>query len=165
MEERREIVWLMQLAGIRKGEKYRGWLWVSLSKDVVSVHIDRHRSVAARQHLFRDRSEDEPRPVLVSDRYSAYKKLARELECEQVLCWVHVHREFNDACAGGGVRMQHWKDRWMQRFGELFHANKKRLEACESVLPMARQSEVFRRSQGRLEALMMRFFDHAEAEL
>ena len=52
----------------------RAWLWVSVSNDAVSFHIDPSRSAEAAQKLFGDALLD---TVIVCDRYSAYKRLAR----------------------------------------------------------------------------------------
>ena len=149
-----ETSWRIQLAGIPQGENYRGWLWICVSEDCVSVHIDRHRSAAAASHLFADRSGDEQMPALVCDRYRAYKKLAREMSYELAFCWAHVRRDFIDAAAGQDESMR----RWLERFGQLFHTNKQCVKEYDSALPMSQQSEVFRRRQTRLEDLLKRFF-------
>ena len=49
----------------------RAWLWVSVSNDAVSFHIDPSRSAEAAQKLFGDALLD---TVIVCDRYSAYKR-------------------------------------------------------------------------------------------
>ena len=64
----------------------RAWLWVSVSNDAVSFHIDPSRSAEAAQKLFGDALLD---TVIVCDRYSAYKRLARLREGKVTLafCW------------------------------------------------------------------------------
>ena len=52
----------------------RAWLWTSVSSDAVSFHIDPSRSAEAAQKLFSEALLD---TVIVCDRYSAYKRLAR----------------------------------------------------------------------------------------
>ena len=55
----------------------RAWLWVSVSNDAVSFHIDPSRSAEAAQKLFGDALLD---TVIVCDRYSAYKRFVPLLE-------------------------------------------------------------------------------------
>ena len=159
-----ETSWPVQLAGIPKGESYRGWLWICVSEDCVSVHIDRHRSAEAAYHLFADRSEDKQRPVLVCDRYSAYKKLARELGYLLAFCWAHQRRDFIDAAAAQDESMQRWLESWLKRFGKLFHLNKQRVKAYDPALPMSQQSKRFVRLQSQLEDSLKRFFDRVKAQ-
>ena len=52
----------------------RAWLWTSVSSDAVSFHIDPSRSAEAAQKLFSEALLD---TVIVCDRYSAYRRLAR----------------------------------------------------------------------------------------
>ena len=54
----------------------RAWLWTSLSNDAVYFHIDPSRSAEAAHKLFAGALLC---TVIVCDRYSAYKKLARLL--------------------------------------------------------------------------------------
>ena len=56
------------------GRSSRAWLWTSVSDDAVYFHIDPSRSAEAARKLF---AEAMPHTVIVCDRYSAYKKLAR----------------------------------------------------------------------------------------
>ena len=54
----------------------RAWLWTSVSSDAVCFHIDPSRSAEAAHKLF---AEALLYTVIVCDRYSAYKRLARLL--------------------------------------------------------------------------------------
>ena len=54
----------------------RAWLWISVSSDAVCFHIDPSRSAEAAHKLF---AEALLYTVIVCDRYSAYKRLARLL--------------------------------------------------------------------------------------
>ena len=54
----------------------RAWLWTSVSNDAVCFHIDASRSAEAAEKLF---AGIVLYAVIVCDRYSAYKKLARML--------------------------------------------------------------------------------------
>ncbi len=72
-----------------EGRSARAWLWISIGNDAVYFHIDPSRSAEAAQTLF---GEFQSVTVLVCDRYSAYKKLARLLEGLIILsfCWRYV---------------------------------------------------------------------------
>ena len=144
-----ETSWPVQMAGIAQGENYRAWLWLCVSEDCVSLHIDRHRSAEAAYHLFADRSADEQPPVLICDRYSAYKKLARVMGCLLAFCWAHLRRDFIAAAAAQDESMQRWLESWLKLFGKLFHTNKQRVKAYDPALPMSQQSKSFRRHQSR----------------
>ena len=70
-----ETSWRVQ-AYREKGRSSRAWLWTSVSPDAVYFHIDPSRSAEVAMKLF---GSTKGIVVLVCDRYSAYKKLAREL--------------------------------------------------------------------------------------
>ena len=58
------------------GRSRRAWLWVGLGTDCAFYHIDPSRSARAAARLFGDALRG---AILVCDRYSAYKKLVRDL--------------------------------------------------------------------------------------
>ena len=70
-----ETSWrVRELAG--EDRSNRAWLWTSVSHDAVCFHIDASRSAEAAEKLFAGIVVS---AVIVCDRYSAYKKLARML--------------------------------------------------------------------------------------
>ena len=100
-----ETTWRVQ-ALRETGRSSRAWLWTSVSDDAVYFHIDPSRSAGVAMMLF---GSVKNIVFLVCDRYSAYKKLARELDGRVVLqwCWAHQRRSFID-CAAGHVRLTRW---------------------------------------------------------
>ena len=70
-----ETTWRVQ-ALREEGRSSRAWLWTSVSNDAVYFHIDPSRSAEAAHKLF---AEAVLYTVIVCDRYSAYKRLARLL--------------------------------------------------------------------------------------
>ena len=68
----------------RNGRSSRAWLWISVSEDAVYYLIDPSRSAEVAKSLFGDTACT---VYVVCDRYSAYRKLARELAGKVVLCW------------------------------------------------------------------------------
>ena len=77
--------------------------------------------------------------VLVCDRLSTYKKLARELAGKVILqwCWAHQRRSFID-CAAGRVRLRRWCQRWIERIAELYRLNDARLKHYDRAHPLER---------------------------
>ena len=90
-----ETTWRVQ-ALRESGRSARAWLWISVSDDAAYFHIDPSRSAEAAQKLF---DGARLRTVVVCDRYSAYKKLARLHEGLLTLawCWSHMRRDFIDS--------------------------------------------------------------------
>jgi transposase len=71
--------------------------------------------------------------VLVCDRYSAYKKMARVIGVLLAFCWAHQRRDFLDLSRDYPV-LSDWADAWVERIGTLYHLNNLRLEAQEVPL-------------------------------
>ena len=72
--------------GWRQGRR-RAWLWTAVTQTLTLFRIDRHRSRAVVEGLL----GPEWQGVVISDRYSAYKRVA--LDHRQV-CWAHARRDF-----------------------------------------------------------------------
>ena len=68
-----ETTWRVQ-ALREPNRSRRAWLWTSVGNDAAYFHIDPSRSAEAAQKLF---AEARLHTVIVCDRCSAYKKLAR----------------------------------------------------------------------------------------
>ncbi len=83
------------------GSSSRAWLWIATCVDAVYLHVDASRSAAAAATLLGGLRKG---TVLVCDRYSAYKKLARLAAGRLVLafCWAHVRRDFIKVAAARG---------------------------------------------------------------
>ena len=83
------------------GRSQRAWMWNSVSADSVFFHIDPSRSAAVAKKLF---GSTRVTVFLVCDRYSAYKKLARELAGKVILClcWTHARRDVIEAAGWPG---------------------------------------------------------------
>lgn len=159
-----ETSWPVQIAGIKNGEHYRGWLWTVLSKDAMIVHIDRRRNREAGRVLLGslvDLHRGESRLLVVCDRYAVYQNLSAVLDLELAYCWAHVRRDFLHAAAGR-EGLDSWCQKWVERIGEIYRVNRRRMGCYK---PGMLQSEEFQREQSRLEALVEKFFQHVEDEL
>ena len=139
----------------------RAWLWTSLSNDAVYFHIDPSRSAEAAHKLFAGALLC---TVIVCDRYSAYKKLARLLAGVVILafCWSHVRRDFIEGAAGQ-VELTHWCRGWIGRIAELYRLNEARLEHYDPGIK--RQTPSFDAAQDALKEALDGLFAQAAREL
>ena len=139
----------------------RAWLWTSVSSDAVYFHIDPSRSAEAALKLF---AEARPGTIIVCDRYSAYKRLARLLGDKAILayCWSHQRRDFIEAAAGQ-ERLTQWCQEWIERIAKIFRLNEARLEHYDPG--RKRQTAAFRKATRELKKALDGLFAHAGTEL
>ena len=157
-----ETSWRVQSLKAIRGTS-RAWLWCAVSRDAVWFHVDARRNAEAAGKLFAGVGAG---TVLVCDAYSAYKKLARVLGGILILawCWSHVRRKFIEAAAGNDA-LERWEERWLDRFGQLFHLNRVRLKHYDPELGMEEQSRKFGIAHRRLQRAVDRLFARAEKEV
>ena len=143
------------------GRSSRAWLWTSVSSDAAYFHIDPSRSAEVAKTLFGDTACT---VFVVCDRYSAYRKLARELGGKVILCfcWAHQRRTFIE-CAAGHARFTRWCEGWIERIGEIYRLNDERLKHYDAALE--RQTPAFDAAQDELKKAVERLFADAGAEL
>ena len=155
-----ETTWRVQ-ALRENGRSSRAWLWTSVSDDAVYFHIDPSRNAEVAMKLF---GSVQGTVFLVCDRYSAYRKLARELDGKVILqwCWVHQRRSFIDGAAGH-VRLIRWCQGWIEGIAAIYRLNQARLEHYDPGLE--RQTPAFDAAQGELKEAVDDLFADAEAEL
>lgn len=104
--------------------------------------------------------------ILVCDRYSGYKSLARQLNGKVILqwCWAHQRRSFLD-CAAGHVRLTRWCRRWIGRIARIYRLNDARLEHYDPDRELDRQTPAFDAAHGELKQAVQALFASAETEL
>ena len=104
--------------------------------------------------------------VLFCDRFSANRKLARELGGRVILQWCRAHqrRSFID-CAAGHVRLRRWCQRWIERIAEIYRLNEARLEHYDRAHPLERQAPAFDAAQAELKKTVDALFADAKTEL
>ena len=143
------------------GRSRRAWLWISVSADAVCFVADPSRSAQAGLRLF---GSVKGVVFVVCDRYSAYIKMARELDGKVILCWcwVHQRRDFIE-CAAGQKDLTQWCEGWVERFASVCRLNKARLKHYDPALE--RQTPTFDAAQGVLKKAVDGLFAQAEAEL
>jgi transposase len=117
------------------------WLWVTRSPHVVYFTISSSRSASVPMEHFASLQAE--KVILVCDRYSGYKKLAR-LDTRIILafCWVHVRRDFKNLDISY-PHLKHWGNTWVQEIGTLYYINKQRLVHWQEELPLDQQNEEF----------------------
>ena len=124
-------------------------LWTSVSSDAVWFHIDPARSAEAARKLFAGVSGQ---VFLVCDRFSAYKKLARDLAGRVMLCrcWAHIRRDYIK-CAAGRDTLEPWRDQWLGRIGGIYQLNKALARTPHDWRPCAERGlrDGARRVEGR----------------
>ena len=155
-----ETTWRVQSLR-EQGRSSRAWLWTSVSADAVYFHVDPSRSAEVAMKLFGGAGRH---TVLVCDRYSAYKKLARELDGAVILafCWSHQRRTIID-CAAGEERLTPWGERWIGRIALLYRLNEARLAHYDPVLEQ--QGAAFDAAQIALKKALEGMFTQAQREL
>ena len=155
-----ETTWRVQaLRG--EGHSGRAWLWTAVGNDAVRFHIDASRSAEAAAKLLGGLA---PETVIVCDRYSAYKRLARLLGGTVALafCWAHLRRDFIQ-CAAAQVRLTGWCEAWLARIAAIYRLNEARLDCYDPDIE--RQSAAFDAAQGALAAALDGLFATAQREL
>jgi len=122
---------------------HRWYLWVTRSPSVVFFHIAPSRGAAVPKAHFAKLHTDLVQVVLVCDRYSAYKSLAKEHD-ELVLayCWAHVRRDFLNAVRSW-PELAPWMWKWIEDIRTLYHLNRARLAMWDATVPLDRQSSAF----------------------
>lgn len=137
----------------------RWYLWLTRSPSVVFYCIDPSRSAAVPGAHFAGLQQDQV--IIVCDRYSAYKKLAR-LAANILLafCWAHVRRDFLDT-ARSFAELESWGLEWTERIGTLYHLNRLRLEHWAPERPLDEHSPTFNQYHEELKRALQLIHDEA----
>lgn len=126
----------------------RWWLWLCRSSSVIFFQIAPGRGADVPVSHFENIQSD--KIILVCDRYSAYKSLAKQLDfIILAFCWAHVRRDFLDA-ACKYPDLEEWAFMWTEMIGELYLINNKRCEEFDKKLPIQWQSEDFKKNHDDL---------------
>jgi transposase len=141
----------------------RWYLWVTRSPSVVFYCIDPSRSAAVPGAHFAGLQNE--KVIIVCDRYSAYKKLARLAE-EIILayCWAHMRRDFLDA-GRAFPTLEEWALVWKEAIGNLYHINEQRLEHWDRQCPLTGQSDAFNQQHEALKSALASMREKATAQL
>ena len=130
----------------------RWYLWVTRSQSVVFFILDPSRSAAVPGAHFAGLQQE--RVIIVCDRYSAYKKLARLSDIILLaFCWAHVRRDYLDA-GRSYKELEAWMLEWKDRIGALYHQNHLRLEQWDPMSPLYQQNSDFERHHQAVQKIL-----------
>jgi len=132
---------------------YRWYMWVFASSFTVVYKLDRSRSARVPKQHFGVTREG----ILVVDRFSSYKAMAKETNITLAFCWAHVRRDFLRV-GNNWPQHERWALRWVEEIGKLYHLNKRRLA-------VVRQPEVFAEREHELRSAVERMAKKRNAEL
>lgn len=139
---------------------HRWYLWVTRSSSVIYYRMDPSRSAEVPLTHFSDLKAKEV--IVICDRYSAYKKLARKNSAIILaFCWAHVRRDFLDlACSY--PTLKDWGLDWVDEIGTLYHLNQQRLELLQESLPLEKQSVQFHQKHALLKKHLKQMKDRRD---
>ncbi len=130
----------------------RWWLWVSRSVSVVYFQIAPGRGANVPMEYFRNIQKQ--KIIVICDRYSAYKSLAKQLPfITLAFCWAHVRRDFLDA-ARKYPDLEEWALSWVDKIGDLYRINNRRCVEFDPELFLSDQSASFNEQHEHLVKAM-----------
>jgi transposase len=139
----------------------RWWLWVSRSASVVFFQIAPGRGADVPVDHFKNIQHQ--KIIVICDRYSAYKSLAKQLPfIILAFCWAHVRRDFLDA-ARKYPDLEEWALYWVKKIGELYHINNQRCKKFDQKLPIQWQSASFKKQHEKLVEKMEAMAEERDA--
>ena len=101
----------------------RWCLWVFWSAEVVVFTLDPTRSARVPKQHFATVTGG----VVSVDRYSAYKRMAKDTALVLSFCWVHMRRDFI-TIANERDDQEEWAEQWLADIAALYHLNDERLQ-------------------------------------
>lgn len=144
---------------------YRWYLWVFQSQSVVYYILAPSRSGDIPIDYFFELDKRLDQVIVVCDRYSGYKRLAREnLMILLAFCWAHVRRDFLDA-ARSWPDLQAWMFSWVEMISELYFLNAQRLGAWDEALSIDQQNPTFMERHQALEQAINQMHERCDKEL
>ena len=144
---------------------HRWYLWVTRSASVVFYRMAPGRGADVPKAHFAKLQKDLVEVVLVCDRYSAYKCLAKGDErIILAYCWAHVRRDFLTA-ARSWPEFESWMWAWVDDIGELYRLNAARLDVWDPLVPLHQQPAAFVERHLDLERHLSQMQERYEAHL
>ena len=139
----------------------RWWLWVSRSASVVFFQIAPGRGADVPVEHFKN--IENQKIIVICDRYSAYKSLARQLDfIILAFCWAHVRRDFLDA-EKKYPDLEKWVAFWIEKIAELYHINNLRRKEFDQKLPLQWQPSSFKEQHEKLVEKMAAIAEERDA--
>lgn len=133
---------------------HKWFLWVTRTASVSYYRIEPSRGAKVLTPYMEELEKRSERVTMVCDRYSVYKSFARRFDFLTVaFCWAHVRRDFLDG-ARRWPELDAWMSGWVDKIGNLYDLNKKRLSAWNADKGSSGRSERFAERQADLAAAM-----------
>ena len=144
---------------------YRWYLWVTQSPSVVYYAMAPSRSGDIPIDHFSGLDKSLEQVIVVCDRYSGYKRLAREnAVIVLAFCWAHVRRDFLDA-AKSWPDLEEWMFGWVEMIAELYSLNAQRLEQWDEALAFEDQTPAFMQRHQALVQAIEKMDEYCDTEL
>jgi transposase len=144
---------------------HRWYLWVMQSASVVYYLMAPGRGADVPKGHFAKLRQDLVEVVLVCDRYSAYKCLAKDHDALILaFCWVHVRRDFLKG-ARSWPELESWMFTWVDDIRDLYRLNKARLEGWDETVPLDQQPAAFAEPHRDLKTKLSEMQARCEAHL
>jgi transposase len=129
---------------------YHWFLWVVQSASVIYYRVSPGRGSDVPKEHFSSMPEDVSQVIFICDRYSGYKKFAKDSSYILLaFCWVHVRRDFLEI-ARSRPEYEEWMFTWINDIRELYKLNAQRRELWQESLPLQRQSKSFSQHHKKL---------------
>jgi transposase len=142
---------------------HRWYLWLMRSISVIYYRMDPTRSAEVPLTHFADLISKIV--IVICDRYSAYKKLAKlNLAIILAFCWAHVRRDFLEL-ARKHADLNQWGLDWADEISQLFHLNNQRIASWDSSLPLTWQSSLFKERHDALGTALNKMKSRCDALL
>jgi transposase len=144
---------------------HRWYLWVTQSASVVFYRMAPGRGADVPKAHFAKLRKDLVDVVLVCDRYSAYKCLAKGHEgLILAYCWAHVRRDFLKA-ARSWPELESWMWAWVDDIRTLYRLNAARLEVWNPMVSLQQQPVAFVERHLDLQNHLSQMHERYEAHL
>jgi transposase len=139
------------------------WLWVSRSESVVFFQITPGRGADVPVEYFGNTQRE--KIIVICDRFSAYKSLAKQLPfIILAFCWAHVRRDYLDA-ARKYPELEKWAFSWVEMIATLYHINNQRRKEFNSKLSLQQQTPSFNELHGQLVEKMDEMVEKRNASI
>jgi len=123
---------------------FRWWLWVFVTRDTCVYLLDPSRS----SRVPIDYLGKYAKGIASVDRYSAYKKLSKNIRLS--FCWAHVRRDFLRVWAGYKT-LRPWSHAWVKRIKNLYRLNGERLKTGINSREFHRKDRLLRKAIASME--------------
>jgi len=130
---------------------YIWYMWIYKSAATVVYEVAQTRAAEVPKNHFGKVKEG--LRILVVDRYSAYKAMAKIKDYHIILafCWAHVRRDFLGVATGWSEH-EPWAMQWVKDIGNLYHFNNQRLEVWgKDEQEFARRDQELRDAIGKMK--------------